>query len=188
MSLEKWSYVAALLGAGISLVGFPVLAAQLFSAHRQRKDAIRLSTTQVMLAADAVLSGYREISVNLRPRGKWFGENAKVHPDNDELPLVEPYLGVFERIFIAVDYGEVPVRIVRDFCGYRVQNIWANDRIVKALLQDEALRSDWKHLIALTFVLEKAGMKFPRHTDTYFPADVFENPKSAKRQYGTQCQ
>jgi hypothetical protein len=184
MSLERWSYIAALLGAGISLVGFPFLAVQLFSARRQRKDAIRLSTTQVMLAADAVLSAYREISVNLRPRGKWSGENAKVHPDYDELPLVEPYLGVFERIFIAVDYGEVPVNIVRDFCGYRVKNIWANDRIVKAKLQNKTLRSEWKHFIALTFVLEKAGMEFPSHTETYFPADVFQNPKSAKRRYG----
>jgi hypothetical protein len=137
----------------------------------------------VMLAADAVLAAYREISVNLRPGGIWFGEKAKEHPNDKEMPLVEPYLGVFERIFIAIDYGQVPVKVVRDFCGYRIKNIWANMRIVEDKLQNEKYKEDWKHFIALTFVLESAGEKFPRHTDKDFPANAFQDPESAKRKY-----
>jgi hypothetical protein len=136
-----------------------------------------------MLAADAVLSVYREISVNLRPGGIWYGKNAEVHPDGNEMPLVEPYLGVFERIFLAVDYGQVPIGIVRDFCGYRVKNIWANDRIVKDKLQHERFKHSWKHFIALTYVLEAAGERFPHHTDRYFPDNAFQDPESARRRY-----
>ncbi len=180
MSLERWSYIAAVVGSAITLVGFPVLAAQVFLARRQREDAIRLSTTQVMLAADVVLSAYRDISVNLRPGGEWYGKKGKDHPNEDEMPSAEPYLGVFEQIFTAVDYGQVPIETVRAAYGYRVKNIWANNRIVEDKLQKDDLKVWSRHLIALTWVLESAGEEFDLHTDSYFPAEVFRDPDAAR--------
>jgi hypothetical protein len=104
------------------------------------------------------------------------GEDAKTHPTVDELPLVEPYLGVFERIFIAYQAGQVDAETLDQLYGYRLSNIWANRQIVNMKLQNERLKKFWKRFIALTYVLEAhRGKRFPLHTDTYFPAELFRH-------------
>jgi len=181
MSLEEWSYIAAIVGALVALVGFPLLGWQLFIARSQRRDAIRVSTSQVLLAADAVLATHADVAAKLRPRGAWSDEEGKKHPTRDELPLVEPYLGVFERIFIAYEAGQVDAETLDQLYGYRLANIWANRRIVDEKLQKDSLKVYWKRLIALTYVLEAyRGERFGLHTDTYFPADLF-NRRSARK-------
>jgi hypothetical protein len=180
VSLEEWSYIAAIVGAFVALVGFPLLGWQLFIARSQRRDAIRLSTSQVLLAADAVIATHAEVAAKLRG-GDWAGENGKEHPNKAELPLVEPYLGVFERIFIAYQAGQVDAETLDQLYGYRLRNIWANKRIVDDKLQNDSLKVHWKRLIALTYVLEAHQKeRFPLHNDTYFPADLFDG-RSARR-------
>ena len=99
-----------------------------------------------------------------------------MHPANqEERALVEPYLGVFERIFIAYQAGQVDAETLDQLYGYRLANVWANQRIVEDKLQDTILRVSWKRLIALTYVLEThRRRRFPLHTDTYFPAELFD--------------
>src|SRR5260370_18991067 len=108
--LEKLSFIAGIVAGLMAIVGFPLLGWQLFVARSQRRDAIRLSTSQVLLAADAVLASHAQVAANLRPGGVWHGEHGElgqIHPTNEELPQVEPYLGVFGRIFIAYEAGHL---------------------------------------------------------------------------------
>ena len=87
--------------------------------------------------------------------------------------MVEPYLGVFERIFIAYSAGQVDAETLDQLYGWRLDNIWANQRIVDVKLQSN-LKIYYSRLIALTFVLEShLGERFPLHTDPYFPAKLF---------------
>jgi hypothetical protein len=180
MSLEDWSYIAAIVGALVALVGFPLLGWQLFIARSQRQDSITLSTSQVLLAADAVLATHAEVAAKLRPGGGWAGEKGKEHPADDELWLVEPYLGVFERIFIAFKARQVDEETLDQLYGYRLANIWANQRIVDIKLQSD-LKTSYSRLIALTYVVEAHRRKrFKLHTDTYFPANLFDRSAARK--------
>jgi hypothetical protein len=92
-----------------------------------------------------------------------------------ELPLVELYLGVFERIFIAYRAGQIEVEMLDELYGYRLRNIWENERIVEDKLQNDSLKRSWKRFIALTYVLEAyKGDRLPGHNDSYFPGELFD--------------
>jgi hypothetical protein len=172
---EKLSFIAAIVAALMAIVGFPLLGWQLFVARSQRRDAIRLSTSQVLLAADAVLTSHAQVAVNLRPEGDWYGKHGQIHPTDEELPAVEPYLGVFERIFIAYQAGQLDPETIDHLYGYRLRNIWENKRIVVTKLQNERLKASWSRAIALTYVLEAhRGERFKGHTDRYFPKSLFD--------------
>jgi hypothetical protein len=179
MTLEEVSYIAAIVGAVVALFGFPLLGIQLFLARGQRRDSIRLSTSQVLLAADAVFASHADVAAKLRPGGEWH--NSSTHPTDSELSLVEPYLGVFERIFIAYRAGQVDPETLDQLYGYRLKNIWGNQRITSAKLQNEYLKKQWARLIALTYVLEeRQGKRVTGHTDTYFPQDLFNRKELRK--------
>lgn len=181
MTAEFLNSLATVVGALCALFGFPLVLLQLREAQRQRTDAIRLSTSQVLFAADAVLATHADVAAKLRPRGDWAGDEGKVHPTNDELQLVEPYLGVFERIFIAYQAGQVDAATLDALYGYRLANIWANERIVRTKLENPCLKGYWTHFIALSYVLEAYhGKPFPLHTDTYFPAGLFNHECAQK--------
>jgi hypothetical protein len=156
MSLEDWSYIAAIIGALVAIVGFPLLAWQLFIARSQRQDAITLSTSQVLLAADAVLATHVEVAAKLRPGGDWAGEEGKKHPTDDELWRVEPYLGVFERIFIAYKAKQVDKETLDQLYGYRLSNIWANQRIVDGKLQS-SLKTYYSRRLPLPMSSKRTG-------------------------------
>jgi len=55
-------------------------------------------------------------------------------PTDKELPSVEAYMGLFERVMIMIDLGLLKADIVERLYGYRVLNIWANNRIMKVSL------------------------------------------------------
>jgi hypothetical protein len=174
MTFEQWSWIASIAGSLIALVAFPMVVWQLHIGQQQRKDAVRLSTSQVLLAADGVLASYAGIAEKLRPGGDW-AIDSKNHPNDEELALVEPYLGVFERIFVAVAAGQLQGEIVDQLYGYRLANIWNNDRLVEAKLQNARLKHSWKRLIALTYVVEAhRARRLKGHTDRYFPEDLFD--------------
>jgi hypothetical protein len=182
--LEKLSFIAGIVAALVAIVGFPLLGWPLFAARSQRRDAIRLSTSQVLLAADAVLASHAQVAANLRPGGVWYGEHGElgqIHPTDKELPQVEPYLGVLERIFIAYQAGQLDPETIDHLYGYRLGNIWANERIVVTKLQNEERKASWSRAIALTYVLEAhRGARFKGHTDRYFPNSLFDY-RSARR-------
>jgi hypothetical protein len=83
-------------------------------------------------------------------------------------------MGIFERVFIAVKAAQLEDETVDELYGYRLANIWNNDRLVETKLQDARLKFGWKHLIALTYVVEAhRGKRLKGHTDGYFPAELF---------------
>ncbi|SRR5216684_7668266 len=175
MSLEEWSWVATIVASLVALLGFPLLGWQLLLARTQRWDAIRLNTSQVLLTVDTVFAAHAAVASKLRPGGEWAGENAATRPTDAELPLVEPYLGAFERIFIAYQLRQVDAEALDELLGYRLANIWSNQRIVHAKLQNKFLKKSWSRLIALTYVIEAhRKQRFPLHTDPYFPTDLFD--------------
>jgi hypothetical protein len=179
--LETLSYIASIAGAMVAVIGFPLLYLQLRMARLQRQDAVRLSMSQALFAADAVLATHAEVAVKLRPGGDWAGDAGAIHPTNSELSLIEPYLGLFERLFIAYQAGQVDAKTLDQLYGYRLANIWANQRIVDAKLQNDYLKKSWDGVVALTYVVEAhRGKPFRLHTDTYFPAELFDR-RSAHR-------
>jgi len=174
VTFEHWSWVASIVAGLVAVVGFPVVVWQLYVARRQRADAARLSTSQVLLAADGVLANYSQVAEKLRPGGEW-AVDSRTRPRTDELVLVEPYLGVFERIFVAVAAGQVGDEIVDQLYGYRLANIWNNEQLVEMKLQNARLKFSWKRIIALTYVVEAHRQRrLNGHTDEYFPADLFD--------------
>jgi type II secretory pathway pseudopilin PulG len=155
------SFVVAVVAAVAAIIGLPVIYRQLQEAKGQRLDAIKLSGVQVLLAVDAVLADYQHISINLRPRGRWH--ESETHPDDDELRDTEPYLGVFERLWIAYTVGQIDMATIEHLYGYRIKNIWANPRLVKTKLQNNELREGWSMLIALTYALEAFAREKGKH-------------------------
>jgi hypothetical protein len=92
MSLEFWSNIAAIVGAFVSLVGFPLLGWQLFIARSQRREAIRLSTSQVLLAADAVIARHAGVAAKSHG-GDWAGEKVLLRLCLPNLRGRLPFLG-----------------------------------------------------------------------------------------------
>jgi hypothetical protein len=168
MSLDNLGQLSSIVAAVIAILGFPVIFLQLRVAGQQRHDAIKLSGTQVLLAVDAVLAVYQDINRNLRPGGDWY--RSTEHPNDDELPLVEPYLGLFERLWIAYSIGQIDIATIEHLYGYRIRNIWANPRLVETKLQNKRLRGGWSMFVALTYALE-AGKSFEGHTDDWQPPE-----------------
>lgn len=185
MTLEQAGWIASIVGAAVAAIGLAFVGVQLVVAlHEQRsailasaeqqRQAIRLSTAQVLLTADAVLSTHSDVAAKLANGGEWAG--SRELPKSDaQFRLVEPYLGVFESIFVAVDAGQINPAIASDRYGYRVANIWANKRLVDVKLQHPSRRLSWKLFIALTWALElERGERFTGHTDSYIPDGPFD--------------
>jgi hypothetical protein len=88
---------------------------------------------------------------------------------------------VFERIFVAYQAGQIDAETLDQLYYYRLANIWANQRIVDVKLQNNSLKMYWSRFIALTYVLEAhRGKRFQLHTDTYFPAELFDRSSAHK--------
>lgn len=168
MTLDSLGQLSSIVAAVIAILGFPMILLQLRVASQQRQDAIKLSGSQVLLAVDAVLAAYLDINRNLRPGGGWHC--SRQHPTDEELPLVEPYLGVFERLWIAYSIGQIDIATIEHLYGYRIRNIWANPRIVETKLQNKQVRDGWSMFIALTYALE-AEQRLKGHTDDWQPPE-----------------
>jgi hypothetical protein len=187
MSFNGIAEAATIVAAVVAIVGLPFIFLQLKTADRQRRDAIVLSGTQVLLAIDAVLAEYQDINRKLRPGGEWYGSSD--HPTVDELADIEPYLGIFERIWLAYSVGQIDVGTIEHLYGYRVRNVWANKSIVRQKLQNPQLRSGWKMVLALTAVLEQlTGETFPNHTDDWRPTELLESATRNRKRSGNPGQ
>jgi hypothetical protein len=168
MNVETLGQISSIVAAAVAIVGLPMILLQLRIARQQQLDAIKLSGSQVLLAADAVLAAHQDINRNLRPGGAWY--RSEEHPTDQELPLIEPYLGVFERLWIAFSIGQIDIATIDHLYGYRIRNMWANPRLVEKKFQDKKLRAGWSMLIALTCALEEQK-RVPEHTDDWQPPE-----------------
>lgn len=170
MSTADLALWASIVSALVSIVGFPLVIAQLMIARQQQRKAIQLTTSQTLLSLDAVLASYSDVASKLS--SSWAHPN-EVNPTAEEFPKVNPYVGLFERAYVAHKVGQVDVPTLRALYDYRLWNIWNNHRIVEDVLQNAERRGHWDYFLALTILLEAdRGCRYPLHNDDYYPTEL----------------
>jgi hypothetical protein len=163
--LDKGAQVATIVAAVIAAISFPLIVLQLWVARRQLRGAADLSGSQVLLAVDAVLAGYQEITDKLGSEGAW--ERSNEHPTAKEWGLVAPYIGTFERLWVAYTLSQVDLKVLEHLYRYRIEHIWGNKLIAQRLKRNP---SGWWMFHALTNQLEEySGKKFPNHEERWDP-------------------
>jgi hypothetical protein len=69
------------------------------------------------------------------------------------MPEAIAYMGLFERVKIMIDLKLLPVSVVNRLYGYRIGNIWANDRLMCEKLVK--LAGQWQDFLMLVRCMEK---------------------------------
>jgi hypothetical protein len=69
------------------------------------------------------------------------------------MPAAEAYMGLFERIKIMIDLRLLHPDVVNRLYGYRVGNIWANNRILCEKLVKRS--GGWRDFLELVKCMEK---------------------------------
>jgi hypothetical protein len=83
--------------------------------------------------------------------GQW--RDAADRPTDEEMPAAIAYMGLFERIKIMIDHEVLPADVVNQLYGYRVGNIWSNDRIMREKLVK--LSGEWQDFLKLVKCMEE---------------------------------
>jgi hypothetical protein len=166
VTLDEAAQTATIVAAVIAAISFPLIILQLWVAQRQLRDAADLSGSQVLLAVDVVLAGYQEITDRLGSGGVW--ERSHEHPRTDEeWSLALPYVGTFERLWIAYTLSQVGLKDLDHLYRYRIEHIWRNKSIAQRLYQN---RNDWWMFHAPTNRLEDyREKKFPNREERWDP-------------------
>jgi hypothetical protein len=169
VTLDRAAQIATIVAAVIAAISFPLIILQLWVARRQLRDAADLSGSQVLLAIDALLAGYQDVTNKLGSGGAW--ERSNEHPGTDEEWLLAlPYVGTFERLWVAYTLRQVGLEDLDHLYGYRIEHIWGNESIAQRLYQN---RSRWWMFHALTNHLEDYREdKFPNHKDRWDPPQI----------------
>jgi hypothetical protein len=120
-----------------------------------------------------------EVHIALRPGGKWAGDNAG--PETvEEIARVESYMGLFERLNILHRNGVLPLDYIRQFYGYRLENIWAN-RAIREGKNLENAPAAWADFLELSQKLGKA-----RETASYPTARASSAVPDTQREAATR--
>jgi hypothetical protein len=178
-SLDAGGFMAEWVGAVSSALAVAVGIFALWYANDQVQEARRQRDIQVKAQQDAAVAQkhaensafgqfllqldeafrhHQSVHLQLRPYGEW-AENPDQRPTDKELPEAEAYMGLFERVMIMIDLGLLKADVVERLYGYRVGNIWANNRIMKVKLVSQA--SGWQDFIRLIRTMEEVrGKKY----------------------------
>ena len=150
--------MAAWMGAIAGLVAVVVGVFALWYADKQvklgrdqRSYASSLALGQFLLQLDEAFERHQVAHLSLRPGGQWHGTSDR--PTDDEMPTAITYMGLFERIKIMIDLRLLRPDIVNRLYGYRVGNIWVNDRIMHEKLVK--LSDGWQDFLELVRWMEK---------------------------------
>ncbi len=131
--------VAQVLGA-IGAVG------GIFYAAAQLRHSASTGRAVFLLQLEDMSHDYDAVYAKLRPKGAWTEQGA-----GPATPLewvqAEDYLGFFEHCEVLMRQGSLDPRIFWHLFGYRLENILANERIVREKLIDE--RAHWQLFWAL---------------------------------------
>jgi hypothetical protein len=121
---------------------------------------------QFLLQLDEAFRRHQSVHLQLRPGGEW-AKDPDQRPTDAELPDVEAYMGLLERVMIMIDLGLLKADVVERLYGYRVGNIWANNKIMKVKLARTA--SGWQDFIKLIRTMERVrGAEYiPRRWEEY---------------------
>ncbi len=149
--------VAAWLGAisGLLTIAVGVFALwytskQVKLGRDQRRHVPRSALGQFLLQLDEAMQRHQAAHLNLRPGGEWH--NTTDRPADNEMPAAIAYMGLFERIKIMIDLKLVPANVVNRLYGYRIGNIWVNDRLMCEKLVK--LSDQWQDFLELVRCME----------------------------------
>jgi hypothetical protein len=134
------------LGKIVGVIGG--LATLIFGAYQIYVNT-KINQATFWLELRRMFSDYQDVHVKLRPRGAWYA--SPEHPNLDELPSVEPYMGLLEHCNRMLEQGLIDWKTFKHIYGYRVDNIMKNPAIVKAkLIENE---ENWENFIRLSHKL-----------------------------------
>jgi hypothetical protein len=158
--------IASFVGLLIAGLGLILTGCGLFVAAKQLRASQRVAAGEFLLRFDQMLyEQHNEVHQLVRPGGNWA--NQQSGPSSpEEWIKVERYMGLFERVKTLLDYGLLELHTVESFYGYRITNIVANNKIVRAkrllpaaewnrLSVQERNKHPWKNFIELWHALEK---------------------------------
>jgi hypothetical protein len=143
--------MAGLLAVAVGIFALWYADKQVKLGRDQRSHASSLALGQFLLQLDEAFHRHQDAHLYLRPGGQWY-ETAD-RPTDDEMPAAEAYMGLFERIKIMIDLNLLSADVVERLYGYRVANIWHNDRIMRKKLVKHC--DDWRDFLALVRCMEK---------------------------------
>lgn len=146
--MAEWvGAVSSALAVAVGIFALIYASSQVKEARRQRELLVKAQQDatlaqehaenfafgQFLLQLDEAFRHHQSVHLKLRPGGGW-AKDPEQRPTNTELPEVEAYMGLLERVMIMIDLGLLRADIVERLYGYRVGNIWANRRIMKTKL------------------------------------------------------
>ena len=120
----------------------------------------KINRARFWLELRRMFSDYQDVHVKLRPRGAWYASSE--HPNLDEMPSVEPYMGLLEHCNRMLEQRLIDWKTFKQIYGYRVDNIMKNSAIVKAkLIENE---DGWENFIRLSYKLgyRRAGITYSK--------------------------
>ena len=140
----------------VAAAGLLVAFFGLWYAGRQLRQARLSAAASLLLQLDDAFARHRDVHLKLRPGGDWAGSSE--HPNSAELPPVEEYMGLFERIEVMLESDMLDTSVVDRLYGYRVANILDNHpiRVTKLIERSKG----WRDFLLLVERLEATGRKF----------------------------
>lgn len=142
--------ISGLLTVAVGVFALWYADKQVKLGRDQRGYASSLALGQFLLQLDEAFQRHQAVHLNLRPGGQWYGTTDR--PADKEMAEAIAYMGLFERIKVMIDLKLLPADVVNRLYGYRVGNIWSNDRIMREKLVK--LSDQWRDFLALVKCME----------------------------------
>lgn len=143
--------MSGLLAVAVGIFALWYASKQVKLGRDQRRDASRSALGQFLLQLDEAMQRHQVAHMNLRPGGEWY--NTTDRPADNEMAGAIAYMGLFERIKIMIDSRLLPGDVVNRLYGYRIGNIWVNDRLMCEKLVK--LSDQWQDFLELVRCMEK---------------------------------
>jgi hypothetical protein len=141
---------AAMIEAIASTISAIAVVFGLLYAARQLRAAKQSAQGDFLLQIDKRLDIHQPVHRCLSPGGKWHCGKEKIK--DDEMPLVDRYMGFFERIKIMIDNDFISLATFDRLYGYRLEHILRNKQIVEQKLVIR--KHGWQDFIDLVNALE----------------------------------
>lgn len=130
MEIEA-ALIGGLVGGVVSLLISYFIASREIAANR------KIAQAQLLLQVDEMMQQYQAVNIALR-LGTW----EEIEIPDDMWPLIDGYLGLFERLNVLIDTKLVERDIAERFYQYRLANIVQNEQILEKVTDAE--KDSWR--------------------------------------------
>jgi hypothetical protein len=125
------------VGVLLALRGLRHAAEQIRQANVVAEDSRRIAQGEFLLHLDEILRNHIDVHTNLRPRGRWSGDEGPTSAED----------------WVAVDSQIISIAIFERLYGYRLDNIVRNPVIYEEKLVKNA--AGWRDFLALKQQLDE---------------------------------